>query len=223
VRRAESETYNWILAHRDYPHENWCLMWPFFRDKHGRGVIHQDGEHYAHRLMCKLVKGEPPTPEHGTAHSCGAGHLGCINPHHLSWKTQAENLGDCAAHGTQPKNRVGSCGHFSRHEVEQIRRLLETHTHLAIAQMYRVTESTISDIARGRYYAREPKLNFWTPEEDAKIKDCMERGLNFRQMAEEIGRPMPSVMGRAYRIGLKSGVPPIPKKDAKARQGDDHG
>jgi hypothetical protein len=25
-----------------------------------------------------------------------------------------------------------------------------------------------------------------------------------------------SVTGRAYRIGLKSGVPPIPKKDRKA-------
>jgi hypothetical protein len=194
------------MTHRSYPHDRWCLIWPFFRDKHGRGVLHQEGEHYAHRLMCKLVKGEPPTPGHGTAHSCGAGHLGCVNPHHLSWKTQAENLGDCAEHGTQPKNRVGARGHFSKHEVEQIRRLLETHTHLAIARMYRVTESTISDIARGRYYAREPKLNFWTPEEDAKIKDCMERGLNFRQMAAELGRPMPAVTGRAYRIGLRSGV-----------------
>jgi len=205
---AERNTYNWILAHLTYPHEDWCLIWPFMRDKNGRGVIETEGEHYAHRLMCKLAKGEPPTPEHGTAHSCGAGHLGCVNPHHLSWKTQAENLEDCIKHGTQPKNHIGNRGHFSRDEVEQIRRLLGTQTQLSIARLYRVTESTISDIARGRYYSRESKIKHWTAEEDAKIRDCVARGLSFPEMAKELGRSLGGTTGRVYRLGLTSGRPP---------------
>lgn len=199
---------DWILAHQSYPHENWCLIWPFYRDKNGRGVIELDGEHYAHRLMCKMAKGEPPTPEHGTAHSCGGGHLGCINPRHLSWKTQGENLEDCLAHGTQPKTSFGPRGHFSPHEVEEIRRLLKTKTHRAIAQHYKVTESTISDIARGRYYARPSKIKFWTPEEDDHLRDCVKRGLSFPEMSREIGRPLSAITGHAYRLGLKSGRPP---------------
>lgn len=197
-----TERRDWMLAHQSYPHENWCLMWPFYRDKNGRGVIELDGEHYAHRLMCKMVKGEPPTPEHGTAHSCGAGHLGCVNPHHLSWKTQAENLEDCREHGTQPKHHLGNRGHFSQDEVEQIRRLLKTQTQLSIAQLYRVTESTISDIARGRYYSRPSKFNYWTPEDDDKLRQAVEAGHKLRVVASIVGRKYESVTSRMYRLGI---------------------
>lgn len=205
---GDGKTHAWIRDHQNYPHKDWCLIWPFFRDKNGRGVIGIAGRrNFAHRVMCKQVHGEPPTAEHGTAHSCGNGHLGCVNPNHLSWKTQAENLKDCAKHGTQPRHSLGPRGHFSPHEVAQIRRLLQSHTQLAIAQMYGVTESTISDIARGRYYTRPPKINYWTPEEDEKIRYGMRRGLNFSQMAKEIGKSLGAVTGRAYRLGLHSGVP----------------
>ena len=195
---------DWMLAHQAYPHENWCLIWPFYRDKNGRGVIELDGEHYAHRLMRKMVRGEPPTPEHGTAHSCGAGHLGCVNPHHLSWKTQAENLEDCAKHGTQPKHHLGNRGHFSQDEVEQIRRLLKTQTQLSIAQLYRVTESTISDIARGRYYSRPSKIKYWTPEEDRRLAELLEDGYIHEDIAKIIGRPWKAVSSHAAKLGLKS-------------------
>jgi len=36
--------HEWIEAHADYPHKNWCLFWPWFRDKNGRGVIRVDGK-----------------------------------------------------------------------------------------------------------------------------------------------------------------------------------
>jgi hypothetical protein len=205
--KGVSYARDWILEHQNYPHDDWCLIWPFFRDKNGRGVLGGDGEHYAHNAMCELVHGPAPTPEHGSAHSCGNGHLGCVNPNHLAWKTQAENLMDCAKHGTQPKTHLGNRGHFSQEEVAEIRRLLKTHTQLAIAHRYAVTESTISDIARGRYYSRPSKIKHWTPEEDDKIRDCIRRGLNFPQMTKEIDRSVGGITGRAYRLGLSSGVP----------------
>jgi len=56
------------------------------------------------------------------------------------------------------------------------------------------------------------KSNLYTPEQDAKIREAVALGLNFRQMAEYVGKPQGSVTARAYRIGLKSGTPPIPPK-----------
>lgn len=37
--KGEGKAYKWILAHQDYPHKDWCLIWPFSRDKHGRGNL----------------------------------------------------------------------------------------------------------------------------------------------------------------------------------------
>jgi len=56
---AERHTYNWLVEHKDYPHEQWCLMWPFYRDKHGRAVVNIDGKRlFAYRVMCKMTNGE---------------------------------------------------------------------------------------------------------------------------------------------------------------------
>jgi hypothetical protein len=52
----------------------------------------------------------------------------------------------------------------------------------------------------------------WTAEEDQKLRDAIARGLNFTQIAALLGKSKGSTMGHAYRNGLKSGVPPIPKK-----------
>ena len=197
----------WIEAHKGYQHEEWCLIWPFFRDKNGRGVLGIDGKHYAHNVMCELVNGPAPSSEHGSAHTCGNGHLGCLNPKHLDWKTQAENLEDCRAHGTQPKNRVGNKGHFSPEEVAEIRRMLKTHTQLAIAHRFAVTESTISDIARGRYYSRPSKIIYWTEAEMGTLRDGVASGQNFAQIAKVLGKLEKTVASKAYRLGLKSGQP----------------
>ena len=32
-------------------------------------------------------------------HSCGQGHLGCVNPAHLRWGSHVENMADRIAHG----------------------------------------------------------------------------------------------------------------------------
>jgi hypothetical protein len=206
--KGKGKAYRWILVHQDYPHD-WCLVWPFFRDKHGRGWLSHNGETgYAHRFMCRLVKGEPPTPLHGAAHSCGNGEGGCVNPRHLSWKTQAENLADCAIHGTQPKHRLGPKGHFTWEQVETIRERLLAETQLQIANSLGVSESTISDIARRKHYANPPTHNFWTEEEDTRLREAILRGENFTQAAVSVGRPVKATTARAYRIGLRSGQPP---------------
>jgi hypothetical protein len=205
ILKGEGIAYKWMLAHRDYPHDEWCLIWPYFLDKNGRGWLTHNGERgYAHRFMCRLTHGDPPSTAHGAAHSCGNGHTGCVNPRHLSWKTQGENLADCIVHGTQPKHHLGPRGHFTYEQAQAIKARLGNETQLEIAKSLGVSESTISDIARGKHYARPPVHNFWTPDEDAKLRDALSRGMSFSQTAKFVGRPFSATYGRASRLGLKS-------------------
>jgi len=86
-----------------------CLIWPYTRHPVGYGLVGFGGRlTYAHRVMCAAAHGAPPSDDRVTAHSCGNGYGGCVNPNHLRWATQAENLSDKIAHG---KHRSGH-GHY---------------------------------------------------------------------------------------------------------------
>jgi len=85
---------------------NACLIWPFSRDNKGYAriaTVKRDGRKVparVNRVICLRVHGKPPTRKHEAAHSCGKGHLGCISPKHLEWKTHRENCLDKIIHGT---------------------------------------------------------------------------------------------------------------------------
>jgi hypothetical protein len=66
------------------------------------------------------------------------------------------------------------------------------------------------------------KTNTYTAEEDQAIRAAIARGLNFRQVSEIVGRSEKGVTARAYRLGLKSGQPPIPKKDRGSAVSSQH-
>jgi len=102
-----------------------CLIWPFYRNPgHGRGTFGVDGEvHYAHRYMCELVNGSPPTPEHQASHSCGKGHEGCVDPRHLSWATNSKNQLDRRGHGTHISNTHGNRGKMTRAQIAELQSL----------------------------------------------------------------------------------------------------
>lgn len=95
ARRAGfGEATRWFNAHIAYQGDD-CLAWPFLAHNQGYGQLSYKGEKWlAHRLMTVLVHGAPPSPDHIAAHSCGKGHLGCVNPKHLSWKTVQSNHDD---------------------------------------------------------------------------------------------------------------------------------
>lgn len=100
-----------------------CLMWPYNRSsKHGYAVIRKEhfGSGMAHRSMCIVAHGPPPSRIHEAAHSCGKGHEGCVNPKHLSWKTPMENQSDKKMHGTQPWGE--GMWHMAKLTLEQAKR-----------------------------------------------------------------------------------------------------
>lgn len=90
----------WIKKHVDYDKDG-CLIYPFGRSPStGYAALRlEDGSNIgAHRYMCILANGEPPTKKHLALHSCGNGHLGCVHPKHLRWGTYSDNIKDRNKH-----------------------------------------------------------------------------------------------------------------------------
>lgn len=207
--KGQGKCYQWLIDHQGYEGD-YCLIWPFYRNPNGYGQLGYLGESYwAHRFMCELVKGPPPTPDHEAAHSCGNGAGGCAHPKHLSWKTKSENLLDCSEHGTQARSANGNKGRLTSDQVEGIRALKGKKTQAEIAFTFGVSEPTVRDIFLGRSHAKPSKIKHYTPEEDAKIREAISLGYNMPKIAAFVGRPLKAVTARVYRLGLKSGQPCI--------------
>lgn len=95
ARKGKGKAIAFLREHVTYAGEG-CLIWPFFRDYEGYGRLGYDGLPMvkAHRWMCEAINGPAPAPEYYASHLCGNGHLGCVHPEHLAWKTHAGNTED---------------------------------------------------------------------------------------------------------------------------------
>jgi hypothetical protein len=143
----------WLKMHTAYDGAD-CLIWPFPKSGTRYGVTQFRGQtmHPA-RVMCILVHGEPPVRKE-TAHSCGKGLLGCVNPQHLRWATRRENIDDMQKHGTTMRGEQNFSAKLSELNVRHIRALaLQGVTRNAIAEMFGVSHRTVSSIITGRTWA----------------------------------------------------------------------
>lgn len=129
-----------------------CLIWPFdSKDRHGYAQAKVNGRMISvHRLVCQEVHGDQPSPDLDAAHSCGQGHLGCVNPRHLSWKTRAENEADKLIHGTAARGERGSSAKLTEEEVLRIRTMRGRLPQHEIAGMFGVSREAVSAIHRRR-------------------------------------------------------------------------
>lgn len=127
-----------------------CLYWPYSGNR-GYGTIVIDGRHcYVHRLVCEAANGEPPTPDHEAAHSCGNGHLGCCAKRHLSWKTHAENAADMHIHGTVLKGDGHPVSKLTEAQAREIVALKGKVSQSKLAKRFGVCPSNIGSIQNGR-------------------------------------------------------------------------
>lgn len=153
--KGNGRAHAWILAHVNYEGD-WCLIWPFSKPN-GYGMFTHLGErYYAHRRMCELVKGPPPTPDHEAGHSCGRGHEGCIHPKHLDWKTKSENQADRATQGTKA---TGGYGKLTPEKAQAIRALKGTVPQRKVAELYGVSRANVSLIQNGKSWTGPNK--YW--------------------------------------------------------------
>jgi hypothetical protein len=131
-----------------------CLIWPFYRNAGGYGLLRDQGRSRdAHRVICEVAHGLPPTQFHEAAHTCGNGHLGCVTKGHLVWKTHRENEADKISHGTILRGESNANAKLTRDNVLSIRAELSGHrTKTAIAAQFGVSIRTVSQIQSGNLW-----------------------------------------------------------------------
>lgn len=128
-----------------------CLTFPFPLGRHGYGHVTIDGvSHRAAHAMLRVADGPPPTPDHECAHSCGNGHLGCVNPSHLRWATSKENTDDQRKHGTLVRGSRHGMAKLAASDVRKIRGLAGKVQHAELGEMFGVSASHISGVISGK-------------------------------------------------------------------------
>jgi hypothetical protein len=131
-------------------HSDNCIPWPYYRTATGYGEMrHGDRAKVgAHRLVCEMAHGPPPTLEHEAAHSCG--NPGCVNSRHIRWASRAENAADMIGHGRSTRGRKSNSVKLTEADVRTIRRLAPTVKHADLAKAFGVTDATVCDITKRR-------------------------------------------------------------------------
>lgn len=143
--KGNGQAAAWILSHRDYDGDG-CLTYPYKKCR-GYGQFQHLGKwFYAHRFMCELVNGPAPSPKHQTAHTCGKGHEGCVNPRHLVWKTPSENQLDRRQHGTAMLNPDGQRGRITAEQRRAIRSLRGRETQDVVASKFGISRRHVRRI-----------------------------------------------------------------------------
>jgi hypothetical protein len=133
-----------------------CVIWPFTRNKFGYAYMSrkEGGTGIVSRRICEEKRGPPPSHKYDAAHSCGNGHLGCVNWRHLRWATRVENAADKAGHGTAPRGVLSGRHKLSEADVVAIREAAADGVrHLQIASHFGVTRQAVSAIASRKRWA----------------------------------------------------------------------
>lgn len=137
-----------------------CLTWPYSKSQKGYGKMWASCRVvYVHRLACEVVNGAPPTSKHQAAHSCGNGHLGCVNPKHLRWATRAENWADMLIHETHNRGVRNRKTKITHAQARQVLALKGTMSQPKIAEKVGITHAIVSHILHGhswRWLSEEP-------------------------------------------------------------------
>lgn len=143
---------DWLRDHVGHQGEE-CLTWPFAVNRRGYATVAFGGSKIASRAICILAHGEPPTPDHQAAHSCGNGDQACMNPRHLRWATQHQNMADQIDHGTRAHGDSHGRRKLSSRDVEAIRHLGKTMLQKDVAAQFGISREQVGKILRGERWA----------------------------------------------------------------------
>lgn len=129
-----------------------CLIWPFYRNNRGYACVRDGGRSMrsAARVVAELALGLPSDATFDTAHSCGNGHLGCVNPRHLRWATRTENMADTAAHGTKLNGARNPNAKLDERTAIEIRTMRGRAKQALVAAKFNISVPQVSAIQRGQ-------------------------------------------------------------------------
>lgn len=128
-----------------------CIIWPYAKTK--RGYAQLGDRKMVSRIICERAHGEPPSPGYEAAHSCGAGHLGCVNGRHIRWATHQENCADRADHDTNTVGSRNAMAKLTEGDVLEILRLRGVVSQATLACQFGISVATISLIQRRKRWA----------------------------------------------------------------------
>ena len=127
-----------------------CLHWPYASIK-GYGVLAYNGKRWlAHRLVCRISHGPSPDEANDAAHECGKGHLGCVNPKHLKWKSRSDNISDKILHGTHKSGDAHWNFRVTPEVTEAILAMKGKASQRRIGEKFGVSQMTVSRIHSGK-------------------------------------------------------------------------
>lgn len=105
------------------------------------------------RIMCRMAHGQEPSDDHEAAHSCGNGHLGCINPKHLRWATPKENASDKLIHGTAIRGEDHYGAVLTEELVRKIRAMKPFTTYDELGRRFGISRGTIVSACLGNTWS----------------------------------------------------------------------
>jgi hypothetical protein len=209
----DCQSKRWISLHFDYPHDDFCLIWPFARK--GCGYVSIGGDDIlVHRLMCEYRNGPAPSDEHYATHRCGRGDQGCINPNHVRWGTPSQNqIERFEQHGVKPRFRI------TAEQAKEVRELRGLQPARITAETYGISESNVYLIQTGRTWRASPRHRVLTADEVRLIRSTPWEAKPARQFAEEFGCSILTVQrarqGASYKWVTESADPPAEYSQAE--------
>lgn len=123
-----------------------CLVWPFSRTPAGYPKM---GNKLVSRIVCELVHGKCDKRSYAL-HSCGNGHLGCVNPRHLRWGSQSQNADDAREHGVLPLGEANGQSKLTAEAARYIKSMRGVVGQTELARQFGVSNVTIHDIHHGK-------------------------------------------------------------------------
>lgn len=113
-----------------------CWIWPYSLDKNGYGFLQKNKKLTgAHKLIFEFINGQIPYKTE-LDHLCK--NPTCVNPSHLEPVSHAENC------------RRGNNSKISSDDVNEIKILAGSMTHVEIAKIFGVSRSHVSLIVKGQ-------------------------------------------------------------------------